>query len=66
MISRCSPWLRMRGHDPERVGFLGWRCRDCSTVAATEGELLDGTGYVNPLRRMFEREDRYVTKAREA
>lgn len=64
MIALCSPWLlNLRAHDPVRVSFLGWRCRDCSAVASTEEELLGaGSGHVDPERREFWRDPRYVRR----
>jgi len=60
----CVAPLRVLRHRPaRRITALGsaFVCEDCSTSATTELGLMgdDDEGYVNPERRLFERDERY-------
>lgn len=49
----------VRGHhNPERHPLGGFRCLDCGEAGADYDEMgFHGTGYVNPLRKIFSRDN---------
>ncbi len=50
-------WYRGRGHDAERPPSGGFRCRTCGKAGADLSEMgLDSTGYVEPVRRVYDRD----------
>jgi hypothetical protein len=61
----CVAPLNILRHRPRRIQTaLGsaFRCDDCSAARATVLEFDGEHGYVDPLRRPFARDERYVSR----
>lgn len=60
----CHPLIRFARHRPRRVltalGSVAV-CDDCGTSALTVLDLMSDDGFVDPERRTFERDARYVS-----
>jgi len=44
-------------HEPVRAQYVpgAWRCDDCGIAAAHLGEMVPGSGWVSPQRRLYDR-----------
>jgi hypothetical protein len=59
-------WIRclMRNrHDPQRHPLGGFRCSECGLVGADLDDMgFAGSGYVSPMRHVFSRNRREITR----